>query len=386
MFSAIRKTSAWPLALQFALTISLILVAFVLEFPLEEKGLGTPFTLFLTCVCLVTVLFGRRAGFLAVALSAPLSALFFRPVGSFQLTRAFDLIQIEFYVALAVGAVLVLDQVRCALAQASERNEKLEEESTQKTLQLREAAHRMANNFASLDALIRQRAMASKDPKIQFAFEQASNLVHIVARLNSRLSAAANDSDVDSGIFIPEICKDLQACAQDGVTIECDAEGHDLPLTIAVPLGLIINELVTNALKYAFPNKREGTVIVTFLRARPLSPRRRGQRGRHEQGRARQRAWPAPARWVLQGHSRQHRYLLHTAGDHGRGEVRGALRARARASRELGDDPLGRAARPDAVIGTGPNEFERGKPFGTMRPACALLCLRLFRGADHSGR
>lgn len=172
MFSAIRKTSAWPLALQFALTISLILVAFVLEFPLEEKGLGTPFTLFLTCVCLVTVLFGRRAGFLAVALSAPLSALFFRPVGSFQLTRAFDLIQIEFYVALAVGAVLVLDQVRCALAQASERNEKLEEESTQKTLQLREAAHRMA----SLDALIRQRAMASKDPKIQFAFEQASRL------------------------------------------------------------------------------------------------------------------------------------------------------------------------------------------------------------------
>ena len=124
MFSAIRKTSAWPLALQFAFTISLILVAFVLEFPLEEKGLGTPFTLFLTCVCLVTVLFGRRAGFLAVALSAPLSALFFRPVGSFQLTRAFDLIQIEFYVALAVGAVLVLDQVRCALAQASERSSK----------------------------------------------------------------------------------------------------------------------------------------------------------------------------------------------------------------------------------------------------------------------
>jgi two-component sensor histidine kinase len=68
------------------------------------------------------------------------------------------------------------------------------------------------NNFASLDALIRQRAMASKDPKIEFAFEQASNLVHIVARLNTRLNAAASDSDVDCGIFIPEICEDLQAC------------------------------------------------------------------------------------------------------------------------------------------------------------------------------
>jgi two-component system, sensor histidine kinase PdtaS len=109
--------------------------------------------------------------------------------------------------------------------------------------------------------------MASKDPKIQFAFEQASSLVHIVARLNSRLNAAGNDSEVDTGIFIPEICEDLQACAQTGVTIECDAENHDLPLTLAVPLGLIINELVTNALKYAFPNKRTGSIVVTFARA-----------------------------------------------------------------------------------------------------------------------
>jgi len=150
MFSAIRKTSAWPPSVQFACTITIILGAFALEFPLEEKGFGTPFTLFVTCICMVTVLFGRRAAFLAVALSAPLGALFFRPVGSFQLTRAFDLFQIECYVALAVGAILVLDQVRRALVQASERNEKLEEESSQKTLWLREAAHRMANNFASL--------------------------------------------------------------------------------------------------------------------------------------------------------------------------------------------------------------------------------------------
>jgi K+-sensing histidine kinase KdpD len=142
MFTAIRKTSAWPLPVQFACTIAIILSAFALEFPLEEKGFGTPFTLFLTCVCMVTVLFGRRAGFLAVALSAPLGALFFRPVGTLQLTRAFDLFQIECYVALAVGAILVVDEVRRALVQASEKNEKLEEESGQKTLRLREAAHR----------------------------------------------------------------------------------------------------------------------------------------------------------------------------------------------------------------------------------------------------
>jgi two-component system, sensor histidine kinase PdtaS len=268
MFSIIRKTSAWPLSLRFACTIAVILVAFAIEFPLEEKGSGTPFTCFITCVCMVAVFFGRPAGFLAVAMSAPLGALFFKPVGSFQLTRAFDLLQIQAYVVLAVIAVLVLEQVRRALILFADTNAELKAESSRKSLQLREVAHRMANNFASLDALIRQRAMASADPKIQLAFEQASNLVHIVARVNSRLNSQVSDTEVDSGSFITGLCEDLQACAQEGVTIECDAEPHELPLAIILPLSLIINEVVTNALKYAFPDKRAGQVAVTFLRAR----------------------------------------------------------------------------------------------------------------------
>ena len=98
--------------------------------------------------------------------------------------RAFEFIQIEIYVALAVGASIMADQIHRVLISLSDANIQLVSEDTKKTLQLREVAHRVANNFASLDALIRQRAMASKDPKIQFAFEQASELVQRLPRVS----------------------------------------------------------------------------------------------------------------------------------------------------------------------------------------------------------
>jgi len=228
MVTAIRKASTWPLAAQFACTLTAVIGVFVLQFPLEERGFGVPFALFLACVFMVALVFGRRTGFLAVAASAALSALFFAPVGSMHLMRAFDLIQIECFAALAVGATIMADQIHRSLISLSD-------EDAKKTLLLREAAHRVANNFASLDALIRQRAMASKDPKIQFAFGQASELVHIVARLNSRLTMATGESVLNSQMFVSELCEDLRACARNGITINCRAESHDIPLAAAVP-------------------------------------------------------------------------------------------------------------------------------------------------------
>ena len=266
MVTAIRKTSAWPIAAQLACTLVATVGVFLIQFPLDSKGFGHPFALFLACVFMVALMLGRLSGFFAVALSALLSTAFFAPVSSVHLMRAFEYFQIEIYVALAVGATIMADQIHRVLISLSDINIQLASEDSRKTLQLREVAHRVANNFACLDALIRQRAMASKDPKIQFAFGQASELLHVVARLNNRLNVAGGDSELDSGPFVSQLCEDLQACARTGISIQCRAENHDIALTAAVPLGLIINELVTNSLKYAFPDRRSGLILVTFSR------------------------------------------------------------------------------------------------------------------------
>ena len=161
--------------------------------------------------------------------------------------------------------VLIADKIHHIILAQSAANDALVTESWHKSLQLREVAHRVANNFTSLDALLRQRAMASNDPKIKFGFEQASELVHIVARLNNRLSMLDRRGIIDSWSSLAYVCDDLEACAPANIRVVCDAESHMLPLTWVISLGLVINELVTNAIKYAFPNNRDGTIRVTFF-------------------------------------------------------------------------------------------------------------------------
>ncbi len=266
MVSAIRMTSHWPRILQLFCTLIGTAACFLIQLPIESRSFGDPFAVFLACVFMIALLFGRVSGGAAVVLSSLLSALFFEPHNSFQLLHAFDLLQIQVYAGLATGAVVLGDQIRRTLIAQSDSNQELSAEDARKSLRLREVAHRVANNFSSLDALIRQRAKVSSDPKIKLAFEQASELVHVVARLTNRLSNTDASSTVNSRVFVRDVCEDLKACAPSTTVIEYDAESLELPLNLAVPLGLIINELVTNALKYAFSEGSTGRVAVAFSR------------------------------------------------------------------------------------------------------------------------
>jgi two-component sensor histidine kinase len=253
MVSAIRMTSRWPRAVQLLCAALGTVACFLIQLPIESRSVGDPFAIFVCCAFIIALLFGRLAGGVTVVLSSALATLFFEPLWTFKILHATDLIQLQIYIVLSLAAVVFANQIRCTLIAQSNYNAAITTEDRRKALRLKELSHRVANNFSSLDALIRLRARSASDPKIAFAFEQASELVHVVARLTNRLTASDNVSVVGTRAFVREVCEDLKACAPTWVKIEYEAEHHELPLNAAIPCGLMINELVTNALKYAFP-------------------------------------------------------------------------------------------------------------------------------------
>ena len=87
--------------------------------------------------------------------------------------------------------------------------------------------------------------------------------------LYAKLSNSDTAEAVSAATYLEDLCRDLVASAQsEGArfVLKTDIENELLPTDQAIAIGLILNELVTNVLKYAFPSETKGTVIVTLKR------------------------------------------------------------------------------------------------------------------------
>jgi two-component system, sensor histidine kinase PdtaS len=96
----------------------------------------------------------------------------------------------------------------------------------------------------------------------------AAERVSVMAKVQRRLVRSEGAVWADSRSFIEELCRDLESAliGLRPIRLDVEAESHPIPLNQAVSVGLIINELLVNALKYAFPDDRDGWVRVTFTR------------------------------------------------------------------------------------------------------------------------
>jgi two-component sensor histidine kinase len=148
-----------------------------------------------------------------------------------------------------------LKQLRITLA-------KLHEDCADGDTMLVEITHRVGNDLATLSAIANLQAAATTDPATVGALQSLRNRIHVFASLYRKLSGGIKD--LSTAKFLEDICHDLSKAhlGLRPIDIVVNVEPVVLKPHHAVIVGILVNESVTNALKYAFPENLGGTITV----------------------------------------------------------------------------------------------------------------------------
>jgi len=136
---------------------------------------------------------------------------------------------------------------------------------------LQELTHRVRNSLQIISSMVMMEARSHKSGEGKAALERVSRRIDALGQLYSTLSKSDTVESVDAATYLDDLCRDLIASVDreggKAIVLKTDIESVVLPTDRAIPIGLIVNELVTNAVKYAFPGESSGTVKVALKRA-----------------------------------------------------------------------------------------------------------------------
>ncbi len=137
----------------------------------------------------------------------------------------------------------------------------------EKEVLLKEIHHRVKNNLQVVASLLSLQSEHIADAQVLAMLEEMNNRVRSIAAIHEMLYGSEDLSRIDFAGYLNTIAKDLASFFSDRaskVRVKVDAASIFLDITKAAPCGLIVNELLTNSFKHAFPDDREGLITVSF--------------------------------------------------------------------------------------------------------------------------
>lgn len=170
--------------------------------------------------------------------------------------------------AVTVSATLTIvlaETFRRAVRRATQERDR---QIAERDLMLTEFEHRVKNNFQIVASMLDIQRRRVADPTAAEALGTAMMRVDSIARAHRHLYRDGQASEVNVRDYLQDLCRTLSDALllRGAVTLDCDADEAPIQRDHAVSIGLVVNELVTNAAKHAFTGRDSGTISVTWKR------------------------------------------------------------------------------------------------------------------------
>ncbi|HEX8655529.1 MAG TPA: histidine kinase dimerization/phosphoacceptor domain -containing protein [Allosphingosinicella sp.] len=287
MLRRLQPLRTLPLAVQYGATMLIALAFFGLRYLLAgldlDPGQLPLFLFFMPAVVLAAFLFDRGSGYVAVLVSAALGLYFLvdpnqpfvSPDGD-GLVRIVSFLVIGFLTAAIIQMLArSFDQAASRLADIARAHDGLERRAAalkaadaQKELLLHDINHRIKNQLQVVAGYISLGQRDVADDQAAQVLGSAANRLKVLARVYDRLQLGRETTSVGARGFIEEMVNDLQPglIGVRPIVLRAEAEVAELSSGRAVTIGLMINELVSNAVRFAFAEDEAGTILVIFRR------------------------------------------------------------------------------------------------------------------------
>jgi two-component sensor histidine kinase/CheY-like chemotaxis protein len=153
------------------------------------------------------------------------------------------------------------------VTQRKAAEEKIKASLREKEILLKEIHHRAKNNMAVISALLKLQSASFEDPGVIEAFAASHQRIRSMALVHEKLYQAEDLSRIDFSLYIPDLVNQIlrsNEILRDRISLDIQVDNILIAIDSAIPCGLIINELVANAIKHAFPGESGGEIRIRF--------------------------------------------------------------------------------------------------------------------------